>query len=153
MCAHSQSSLSPLLSTFFQTNNTSPYYSQCLPGTAPSSPTPPTTGTATPTVSGGTGSTSFPGTTLQSGYYWIRAVESPNFHQYLQTSPEYVPGTAILDDYTSAGQFQVVNGQLVELTQGGLLYGNVEVQENSTVTKSVTPYFASCSIVAAEIMS
>ena len=101
-------------------------------------PTPPTTGAASPTLSGDTGTgtaSSFPGTTLQSGYYWIRAVESPNFHRYLQTSPEYVPGTAILGNYTSAGQFNIINGQLVELVTGGLLYANVEMQENSTVTK------------------
>ncbi|TAQ90035.1 hypothetical protein B7494_g1689, partial [Chlorociboria aeruginascens] len=81
------------------------------------------------------GSTAYPGTALQSGYYWIRAVESPNFHQYLQTSPEYVAGPAILSSYTTAGQFNVVDGQLVELTAGGVLYGNVQVQANSSVTK------------------
>jgi hypothetical protein len=96
-----------------------------------------TTGSASTTLSGGggMGSTAYPGTTLQSGNYWIRAVESPNFHQYLQTSPEYVPGIAILQNYTTAGQFNIVNGQLVELITGGLLYANVEVQENSNVTK------------------
>lgn len=54
---------------------------------------------------------------------------------YLQTSPEYVAGTAVLESYTTAGQFNVVSGQLVELTANGLLYGNVEVQANSSVTK------------------
>jgi hypothetical protein len=92
-------------------------------------------GGSTPTVSGGTGSTAYPGTTLQSGYYWIRAVESPNFHKYLQTAPEYKPGTAILDSYTTAGQFQIISGQLVELIQGGNLYANVQVQADSSVTK------------------
>lgn len=53
---------------------------------------------------------------------------------YLQTNPEYVAGTAILDSYTTAGQFQIVDGQLVELIDGGLLYGNVEEQANSNVT-------------------
>jgi hypothetical protein len=46
-----------------------------------------------------------------------------------------VPGTAILQNYTTAGQFNIINGQLVELIQGGLLYANVQVQPNSTVTK------------------
>lgn len=95
--------------------------------------TPTTGGGATTTITGG-GSTAFPGSTLQSGYYWIRAVASPNFHKYLQTSPEYVPGTAILDSYTKAGQFQVVSGQLVELIDGGSLYANV-VPLSGTETK------------------
>jgi len=108
----------------------SEYYSQCLPGVA-------ATTTPTPTTTGGSGSasTTYPGTTLQSGYYWIRAVESPNFHKYLQTSPEYVPGVAIMDDYTTAGQFQIVSGQLVELIEGGLLYANVVPSTNSSETK------------------
>ncbi|TVY83678.1 Endo-1,4-beta-xylanase C [Lachnellula suecica] len=135
--------------TCFETNE---YYSQCIPG---SNPVPISGGSApsttlmtstissgsggTPTTSGGSSATGGPGTTLQSGYYWIRAVEAPNFHDYLQTSPEYVPGTAILDSYTTAGQFQIVSGQLVELVSGGLLYANVEMMANSTVNKlSVT---------------
>jgi hypothetical protein len=66
------------------------------------------------------------GTTLQSGYYWIRAVASPNFHKYLQTKPIYSTGTAILDTYTTAGQFQVISGQLVELINSTYsLYANV----------------------------
>jgi len=71
---------------------------------------------------------------LQTGYYWIRAVEDPNFHKYLQTSTTN-PGLAILDSYTTAGQFQIVSGQLVQLTASGPLYANVEIQANSTVTK------------------
>jgi hypothetical protein len=92
-----------------------------------------TTGGSTPTttVTGGGG----PGATLQSGYLWIRADEQPNFHDYLQTNPQYEPGTAILASYTTAGQFQIVNGQLVELIDGGFLYLNVEPQANSSVTK------------------
>lgn len=135
-------------------------YSQCLPGTASTTavkstmttslvkttttsakPTITTSSTKTlvsvsTTTTAAVGpSTGYPGTTLQTGYYWIRAVEAPNFHQYLTTAPMYVAGTAILGNYTSAGQFQIVNGQLVELIAGGLLYANVEMQENSTVTK------------------
>jgi hypothetical protein len=67
-----------------------------------------------PTVSStpaGTG----PGKTLQSGYYWIRGVAAPNFHKYFQTNPLYSTGPALLGDYTTAGQFQVVSGQLVQL--------------------------------------
>lgn len=52
---------------------------------------------------------------LQSGYYWIRAVAAPNFHKYIQTSPLYSIGPALLGDATSAGQLQVIDGQLVQL--------------------------------------
>jgi hypothetical protein len=117
---------------------TSDYYSQCQPGAAPApepqpEPTPdpePTEVTpGTPTVSStpaGTG----PGKTLQSGYYWVRAVAAPNFHKYIQTSPLYSTGPALLGDYTTAGQFQIVDGQLVQLVSAPgapvkLLYANV----------------------------
>jgi hypothetical protein len=95
-----------------------------VPGTAPApdpSPTPtvPADGSGSApssTTSGGALASGGPGTTLQSGYYWIRAVASPNFHKYLQTKPMYVPGTAIMDSYTTAGQFQIVSGQLIQRT-------------------------------------
>ncbi|XXG98284.1 metalloendopeptidase [Hypoxylon texense] len=69
-----------------------------------------------------------PGDTLQSGWYWIRAVASPNFHKYLQTKPAYAPGTAILENYKTAGQFNVIDGQLVANTGSGSapLYLHVE---------------------------
>lgn len=69
-----------------------------------------------------------PGDTLQSGWYWIRAVASPNFHKYLQTKPTYAPGTAILENYKTAGQFNVIDGQLVANTgsSGAPLYLHVE---------------------------
>lgn len=73
-------------------------------------------------------------TTLQEGQYWIRAVESPNFHKYLQTIPANEPGTAILDDYTTAGQFNIVDGQLVEYTGNNTapLYMSVEQPSDPT---------------------
>lgn len=46
-----------------------------------------------------------------------------------------MPGTAILDSYTTAGQFQIVNGQLVELVPGGQLYANVEEQVDANIVK------------------
>jgi hypothetical protein len=133
------------------------YYYQCQPGAASSSSTTlstvtsssaPTTSTpgstktttSTPstTIPGSTPSGTGPGSTLQSNYYWIRAVESPNFHKYLQTNPQYTTGTAILDSYTTAGQFNIVNGQLVELidpSKGTLLYANVQQPADSSVNK------------------
>lgn len=95
-------------------------------------------GTSTVTTKGSASTEmpgSGPGTALQSGWYWIRAVEDPNFHKYLQTKPVYTTGTAILDSYTTAGQFNIIDGQLVELVTGANLYAVVEPQANSTVTK------------------
>ncbi|KAF2689217.1 carbohydrate-binding module family 1 protein [Lentithecium fluviatile CBS 122367] len=101
------------------------YYSQCQPGAAPAPtttaiptttvPDPTTLATTTAPISTSVPAGSGPGTTLQTGYYWIRAVASPNFHKYMQTSPLYSPGPALLGSYTTAGQFQVVSGQLVQL--------------------------------------
>ncbi|KAI1460265.1 hypothetical protein F4805DRAFT_388330 [Annulohypoxylon moriforme] len=69
-----------------------------------------------------------PGTTLQAGWYWIRAVASPNYHKYLQTKPANAPGTAVLESYTTAGQYNVKDGQLVANTGEGSapLYLHVE---------------------------
>lgn len=39
----------------------------------------------------------------------------PHFHDYLQTTPQNAPGTAILGPAASAGQYNVENGQLVSL--------------------------------------
>jgi hypothetical protein len=115
----------------------SDYYSQCQPGAAPANPAPtdstptdPTTTTSPSTTPTDAPSATGPGTTLQSGYYWIRAVAAPNFHKYMQTSPLYSPGDALLGSYTTAGQFQVVDGQLVQLVSAPgqaakLLYANV----------------------------
>ncbi|OQO01175.1 hypothetical protein B0A48_13418 [Cryoendolithus antarcticus] len=71
-----------------------------------------------------------------------RAVEDPNFHKYLQTSPQYTTGLATLNSYTTAGQFNVVNGQLVELisataTSPTLLYANVG--QPATPSSSLLP--------------
>ncbi|KAH9865079.1 hypothetical protein IAQ61_009025 [Plenodomus lingam] len=103
------------------------YYSQCQPGVTheplpqpdpepavePLEPQPATTvGSPTPTNAP---SSTGPGTTLQSGYYWIRAVAAPNFHKYIQSSPLYSPGPALLESHTTAAQLQVVSGQLVQL--------------------------------------
>ncbi|KAI0390833.1 carbohydrate-binding module family 1 protein [Xylariaceae sp. FL0594] len=76
-----------------------------------------TTTTATTTSPGsGSGTGSYP-TTLISGYYWVRAVEAPNFHSYLQVAPtptpSPAPGPAYLLSPTTAGQFNIIDGQLV----------------------------------------
>ncbi|KAK3080063.1 hypothetical protein LTS18_003227, partial [Coniosporium uncinatum] len=90
------------------------------------------TGASSPTsTAGSTPAAAGPGSTLQSGYYWVRAVTAPNFHKYLQTSPNYAAGPAVLQTYTTAGQFQIIVGQLVQLTSAAgaaapsLLYAGV----------------------------
>ncbi|KAF1916966.1 hypothetical protein BDU57DRAFT_587818 [Ampelomyces quisqualis] len=127
------------------------YYSQCQPGAAPTKPQPepePEQPKPTESPSTGTPAGKGPGTTLQSGYYWIRGVAAPNFHKYMQTSPLYSTGSALLGDYTKAGQFQVLDGQLVQLVSAPgeavkLLYGVVSetryINDNSlSVTFSET---------------
>ncbi|KAG8709826.1 hypothetical protein FRC08_017991 [Ceratobasidium sp. 394] len=120
------------------------YYYQCLPGTAPTTTTPPRTSTTSKPISGVTSTR--PSTTITGGgtvgptllpnYLWIRAVAAPNFHKYLQS---YKPGTAtdaVLADASTAGQFAVTNGKLTQITpSGALLYAWVEPRKDSTVMK------------------
>lgn len=95
--------------------------------------------TSTPTATG-------PGKTLQTGYYWIRGVAAPNYHKYMQTKPLYSTGPALLGDYTTAGQFQVQDGQLVQLVSAPgettkLLYATVspnKVINNASLAVSFT---------------
>ncbi|CAN8098498.1 unnamed protein product [Discula destructiva] len=114
-----------------------PYYYQCIPGAASSTakastsssptsasasvtPTLQTTKTTStvsttpqPTTPTATSTGTDTPTTLLAGWYWIRAVESPYFHSYLQTLPTATPGDAVLDSPATAGQFNIVDGQLV----------------------------------------
>ncbi|KAK3313662.1 hypothetical protein B0H66DRAFT_357758 [Apodospora peruviana] len=142
-----------------------PYYAQCIPGTATtttitttttaartsssSSPSPITTTTTTSppaTLSTRTSSTTTtptaPGgvtvpSTLVSGWYWIRAVAPPNYHLYLQSSPSLSPGTPLITSGSSAGQFNIIDGQLVHYrgTSASPLYMNVENPSDKTQRK------------------
>ncbi|KAF9485614.1 hypothetical protein BDN70DRAFT_927269 [Pholiota conissans] len=117
-----------------------PYYSQCLQGTAL-----PSSSTSTPTTTPGSGTTTVPTTTttasggsatLAPGYSFIRAVEDPNFHQYLQSETLNSPGPAVLGSPSTAAQFQITSaGQLVQNAAGTNLYAHVEDRANSTVVK------------------
>ncbi|KAG6850675.1 hypothetical protein H0H93_010403 [Arthromyces matolae] len=137
------------------------YYSQCLQGTSTTTTsasktttttttsstskttTTTTTNTSKTTTSSSTVSTTSTTTssaasgtaTLLSGYSWIRAVEDPNFHQYLRSEVINTASTAVLGDPSTAGQFQITNGQLIQYAGGTPLYAVVENQANSTVTK------------------
>lgn len=99
--------------------------------TSSSSSASPTTTAPATTSTSGTGATgSGTPTTLLSGWYWIRAVESPYYHSYLQTQPTAAPGDGVLDAGATAGQFNILDGQLVYNTGGGAadgaLYMSVE---------------------------
>jgi len=103
-----------------------PYYSQCLPGTGGGS-TGGGGGTTTTSVpsSTATTTTSAPSSTatLSSGNLWIRAVEAPNFHHYLQSTTPGTASLAVFGDYTTAAQFQLNGGQVEQhLASGGILY-------------------------------
>ncbi|KAL2270654.1 hypothetical protein VTJ83DRAFT_25 [Remersonia thermophila] len=65
-------------------------------------------------------------TILQPGAYWIRAVAPPNYRKYLQTKPPNVPGKALLESHTTAGQFNIEDGQLVNKVSSPPLYLWVE---------------------------
>ncbi|KAK3494106.1 uncharacterized protein B0T23DRAFT_313909 [Neurospora hispaniola] len=80
-------------------------------------------------------------TVLESGWYWIRAVAAPNFHKYLQggaSSAGSSNQTALLEDHTTAGQFNIIDGQLVFNTKPAQLYLNVENPTDKTQRKLKT---------------
>jgi len=71
--------------------------------------------------------------TLLPNQLWIRADEDPNFHKYLQSETLNSVGDAVLGPTTSAAQFNMVSGQLVQFTPNGTsLYA--QVYANNTVT-------------------
>lgn len=101
------------------------------------------TTSATSTAGSGSGSGTGTPTTLLSGWYWIRGVESPYFHSYLQALPTARAGTALLDSYLTAGQFNIIDGQLVYNTGSGTanaLYLNVEVPADKTQRALLTTF-------------
>ncbi|KAK6341825.1 hypothetical protein TWF730_001314 [Orbilia blumenaviensis] len=77
------------------------------------------------------------GSTLISPYLWIRAVVAPYYHKYLQSSPIRSPGDAVMGEYTTAGQFDISDNQLVQLisTSGTLLYAKIEEKTSDSQTK------------------
>ncbi|KAK4187124.1 hypothetical protein QBC35DRAFT_435577 [Podospora australis] len=146
----------------WQCTTYNPYYAQCVPGAtsapaatstrvasstaAPSTPAGVTSSrttlstittpaiTVTPT-SPGNGNASPTPTTLQSGWFWIRAVATPNYRSYLQPAPTGTPPVpAVLANSKSAAQFNIVSGQLVQnrFGNGGNLYLHVENPSDKT---------------------
>lgn len=131
------------------------YYSQCVPGSTTAAPVTTTLKTSTvPTSIRSTTFDSSPGapsattipsnpnpTVLEPGWYWIRAVAAPNFHKYLQggsSSATSSNQTALLEDHTTAGQFNIIDGQLVFNTKPSQLYLNVENPADKTQRKLKT---------------
>ncbi|RPA83465.1 hypothetical protein BJ508DRAFT_66261 [Ascobolus immersus RN42] len=121
------------------------WYSQCLPGGGSSSSTTSTTSipSTTPTTSittpipTGTG----PGTTLLSGWYWIRAVAAPNFHKYLQSAPPRTASRAVIENMATAAQANIIAGQLVQTLDASgskVLYAHVTPKAGSETKLQVT---------------
>ena len=62
--------------------------------------------------------------------------EDPNFHKYLQSEVLGTASDAVLGDPSTASQFQIVDGQLVqEVPDGTQLYAVVEERTDTSVTK------------------
>ncbi|KAF8589502.1 carbohydrate-binding module family 1 protein [Ramaria rubella] len=113
------------------------YYSQCLPGTAlPTTPSTPSSGTGgspsqTSTAASGTA-------TLQPNHLWIRAVEDPNFHKYLQSQSVGSTGDAVIGSPSTAAQLNIVSGQLIQyLASGSSLYAQVATAAANTTRLKV----------------
>ncbi|KAI4528075.1 hypothetical protein K525DRAFT_216528 [Schizophyllum commune Loenen D] len=73
--------------------------------------------------------------TLEPGYSFIRAVEDPNFHEYLQSEVLDTASDAVLGEPENAAQFQITDGQLVQNAAGGPLYAVVEPPADESVKK------------------
>ncbi|KAE9410112.1 hypothetical protein BT96DRAFT_962102 [Gymnopus androsaceus JB14] len=97
-------------------NVVNPYYYQCLPGSATGTSTTTSGSSSFTTTSTSTSTATAPGSTstLLPGNSFIRSVEDPYFHYYLQSITPGVATAAIMGSYTSAAQFQITNGQLVQ---------------------------------------
>jgi hypothetical protein len=76
--------------------------------------------------------------TLINGWYFIRAVAAPNYHKYLQSKPTASSSTAYLDAAEGAGQFNIIDGQLVYYTGSSELYLHVEQPTDLTQRKLQT---------------
>ena len=80
----------------------------------------PASGSATTTAAGSSA-------TLAPGYSFIRGVEDTYFHKYLQSAVLSTASDAVLGDPSSAAQFQITNGQLIQNANGTPLYAVVEM--------------------------
>ncbi|KAF7800230.1 hypothetical protein EIP86_011477 [Pleurotus ostreatoroseus] len=116
---------------------TNEYYSQCLQGTGTPSTSVPVTSPSNPATGPSSTSSAPAGSTptLIPGDSFIRAVEDPNFHQYLRSQVKGTTGPAVLGDPVDAALFQINDGQLQQVVDSGFLYAHVEPPANSSAVK------------------
>ncbi|TDL21807.1 hypothetical protein BD410DRAFT_771148 [Rickenella mellea] len=114
------------------------YHSQCLvPATTTTEPTT-TSDPPTPTATAGP-----LGATLLPGNFWVYSDEAPNFQWYLQSSVSGAASPAVVGDSTTAAQFQLVNGQVVQqLGAGNVLYLNVDTSGVASGATYIPTFFA-----------
>ncbi|EAU83902.1 hypothetical protein CC1G_10307 [Coprinopsis cinerea okayama7 len=117
------------------------WYSQCLPGAAPTTVAPPVTQPpVTQPPTGPTPSAPVPAPdatpTLIPGHSFIRAVSAPNFRKYLRSQVRGRASDAVLGEYTEAALFRLENGQLIQnVPDGSVLYAHVEPRTDSSMNK------------------
>ncbi|KAI5891188.1 carbohydrate-binding module family 1 protein [Schizophyllum commune H4-8] len=113
----------------------SEYYSQCIPGSGGGG-SGGGSGTATTTAAGGSA-------TLVPGYSFIRAVQAPNFHKYLQSEILETASDAVLGEPADAAQFEITGGQLVQHASAAPLYATVEAPASAETKKLKVTWSAS----------
>lgn len=78
---------------------------------------------------------------MSGGYAFIRAVEDPNFHKYLQSEVLGTASDGVLGSPMTAAQFQVTNGQVVQyVTATSSLYLHVAPPTDSSDKKLKTTW-------------
>lgn len=132
-----------------------PWYYQCLQGTAAATTTttsstskpvsstsagPSSTTKPSSTSAGGSSTTSAytAGGTLIAGNSFIRGVEAPFFHLYLQSEVLGTASDAVLGSPSNAAQFQITGGQLIQNPQGTKLYAQVEAYTSGMTKLKMT---------------
>ncbi|TDL25215.1 hypothetical protein BD410DRAFT_785086 [Rickenella mellea] len=129
----SSTTAKPTTPTTIKPTTTKPSTTSVPPTSAPPTSAPPT----------GTASAGPLGPTLLPGNLWVRAVEAPNFHKYLQSSVSGTASSAVFGDYTTAAQIQLVNGQVVQQLSGGkVLYLNVNTSGVASGATYLPTFFA-----------
>jgi len=75
---------------------------------------------------------------LISGNSFIRGVEGTYLHHYLQSEVLGTASDAVLGSPSTAAQFQIISGQLVQNPQGSKLYAVVAQPQTGDVKLKVT---------------
>ncbi|KAH6903132.1 hypothetical protein BKA70DRAFT_601539 [Coprinopsis sp. MPI-PUGE-AT-0042] len=117
---------------------TNEWYSQCVPGTAPTMNPPVGTPTSSqpPTGTQPTGQPPVTTPTLIPNHSFIRAVAAPNYRKYLRSQEYGKASDAVLGEPVEAALFRIESGQLIQNVGGSAaLYAHVEPRADSTVNK------------------